>query len=123
LGDAASEVTPPPDVERTRSANTLGGSADLTEERTMELPAEVIEDVRRRLHRVTGQLAGIERMLDEGRECRDVVTQVSAATRALEQAGFKLVAAGLTYCLANPEEAAEAGYPLEAVEKMFLKLA
>jgi DNA-binding FrmR family transcriptional regulator len=89
----------------------------------MELPVEVIEDVRRRLHRVTGQLAGIERMLDEGRECRDVVTQVSAATRALEQAGFRLVAAGLADCLANPEEAAKSGYPLEAVEKMFLKLA
>jgi DNA-binding FrmR family transcriptional regulator len=67
-----------------------------TEESPVELPAEVIEDVRKRLHRVTGQLAGIERMLDEGRECRDVVTQVSAATRALERARFKLVAAGLT---------------------------
>lgn len=89
----------------------------------MELPDEVIEDVRRRLHRVSGQLAGIERMLDDGRECRDVVTQLSAATRALEQAGFKLVAAGLTYCLANPDEAEQSGYPLEAIEKMFLKLA
>ena len=89
----------------------------------MELHDDVIEDVRRRLHRVSGQLAGIERMLDDGRECRDVVTQLSAATRALEQAGFKLVAAGLTYCLANPEEAEASGYPLDAVEKMFMKLA
>ncbi len=89
----------------------------------MELPDEVIEDVRKRLHRVSGQLAGIERMLDDGRECKDVVTQVSAATRALEQTGFKLVAAGLTYCLAHPAEAEASGYPLEAVEKMFLKLA
>lgn len=89
----------------------------------MELPDEVIEDVRRRLHRVSGQLAGIERMLDDGRECRDVVTQLSAAARAIEQAGFKLVAAGLTYCLANPEEAEAAGYPIDAVEKMFMKLA
>ncbi len=89
----------------------------------MELPDEVIEDVRKRLHRVSGQLAGIERMLDDGRECKDVVTQLSAATKALEQAGFKLVAAGLTYCLANPAEAEAAGYPLRAVEKMFMKLA
>jgi DNA-binding FrmR family transcriptional regulator len=88
----------------------------------VELPAEVIEDVRKRLHRVSGQLAGIERMLDEGRECRDVVTQISAATRALEQAGFKLVAAGLAYCLTNPDEAEAAGYPLDAIEKLFLKL-
>jgi DNA-binding FrmR family transcriptional regulator len=89
----------------------------------MEIPDDVIEDVRRRLHRVSGQLAGIERMLDNGRECKDVVTQISAATRALEQAGFKLVAAGLTYCLTHPEEAEAAGYPLDVVEKMFLKLA
>jgi DNA-binding FrmR family transcriptional regulator len=88
----------------------------------MEIPDNVIEDIRRRLHRASGQLAGIERMLDEGRECKDVVTQISAATRALEQAGFKLVAAGLTYCIAHPDEAEAAGYPLDVVEKMFLKL-
>lgn len=89
----------------------------------MEIPDDVIDDIRRRLHRVSGQLAGIERMLDDGRECKDVVTQISAATRALEQAGFKLVAAGLTYCIAHPDEAEAAGYPLDVVEKMFLNLA
>jgi DNA-binding FrmR family transcriptional regulator len=88
----------------------------------MEIPDDVIEDIRRRLHRVSGQLAGIERMLDDGRECKDVVTQISAATRALEQAGFKLVAAGLTYCISHPDEAEAAGYPLDVVEKMFLRL-
>jgi DNA-binding FrmR family transcriptional regulator len=88
----------------------------------MEIPDNVIEDIRRRLHRVSGQLAGIERMLDDGRECKDVVTQISAATRALEQAGFKLVAAGLTYCITHPDEAEATGYPLDVVEKMFLKL-
>jgi DNA-binding FrmR family transcriptional regulator len=88
----------------------------------MEIPNDVIEDIRRRLHRVSGQLSGIERMLDDGRECKDVVTQISAATRALEQAGFKLVAAGLTYCITHPDEAEAAGYPLDVVEKMFLKL-
>jgi DNA-binding FrmR family transcriptional regulator len=89
----------------------------------VQLPDDVIEDVRKRLHRVSGQLAGIERMLDDGRECKDVVTQISAATKALEQAGFKLVTAGLTYCLAHPDEAAADGYPLDTVEKMFMKLA
>lgn len=89
----------------------------------MELPDEVIDDVRKRLRRAAGQVQGIERMLDEGRECRDIVTQISAATKALEQAGFRLVSAGLTYCLENPEEAAADGYPLEQVERMFMKLA
>jgi len=89
----------------------------------MQLPDEVIEDVRKRLHRVAGQIDGIERMLDQGRECRDVVSQISAATKALEQAGFRLVAAGLTYCVEHPEEAEADGYPLEAVQRMFMKLA
>lgn len=89
----------------------------------MQIPAEVIEDVRRRLHRVGGQVQAIERMLDEGRECRDVVTQLSAATKALEQVGFRLVASGLTYCVAHPDEAAADGYSLEDVQRMFMKLA
>ena len=54
----------------------------------MELPEEIIDDLRKRLRRVAGQVQGIERMLDEGRECRDIVTQISAANRALEQAGL-----------------------------------
>lgn len=89
----------------------------------MELPADVVSDVRKRLRRVAGQVQGVERMLDEGRECRDVVTQISAATKALEQAGFQLVAAGLSYCIEHPDEAEAAGYPLDAVQKMFMKLA
>lgn len=89
----------------------------------MKIPAEVVEDVRRRLHRVNGQVEAIERMLDQGRECREVVTQISAATKALEQVGFKLVASGLTYCVAHPEDAAADGYSLEEVQRMFMKLA
>jgi DNA-binding FrmR family transcriptional regulator len=89
----------------------------------LKIPAEVIEDVRRRLHRVGGQVQAIERMLDEGRECREVVTQISAATKALEQVGFKIVASGLTYCVAHPEDAATDGYSLEDVQRMFMKLA
>lgn len=62
-------------------------------------------------------------MLAEGRDCREVLAQVSAATKALEQAGFRLVAAGLTYCLENPQQAEAEGYGLEAVQKMFMRLA
>lgn len=89
----------------------------------MQLPDEVVDDVRKRLRRVAGQVQGVERMLEEGRECRDVVTQLSAATKALEQAGFRLVAAGLTYCVEHPDQAEAEGYRLEAVQRMFMKLA
>ena len=89
----------------------------------MEMSEEVVEDVRKRLRRVAGQVQGIERMLVEGRECRDVITQVSAATRALEQAGFRLLAANLTYCVEHPEQSEADGYPLGEIERMFMKLA
>ncbi len=89
----------------------------------MELPEDVVADVRARLRRVAGQVQGVERMLEEGRECRDVVSQLSAATKALEQAGFKLISSGLVYCLEHPEEAAADGYALDEVQRMFLRLA
>jgi DNA-binding FrmR family transcriptional regulator len=88
----------------------------------MELPDEVVDDVRKRLRRIAGQVQGIEKMLAEGRECRDVVTQLSAANKALEQAGFKLVAAGLAFCVEHPDEAEATGYPLGEVERMFMRL-
>lgn len=88
----------------------------------MEFPDETIADLRRRLRRVEGQVRGIEQMLADGRDCREVVTQISAVTRALEQAGFVLVAAGLTWCLEDPERSAAEGYELADIQKMFLKL-
>jgi DNA-binding FrmR family transcriptional regulator len=89
----------------------------------MEIPDNVVDDVRKRLRRAAGQVQAVERMLADGRECREVVTQISAAAKALEQAGFKLVAAGLTYCVERPDEARADGYALDDVERMFLKLA
>ena len=88
----------------------------------MELPEATIDDLQKRLRRIEGQVRGIQSMLTDGRECADVVTQIAAATKAMEQVGFKLVASGLTYCLTHPEEAAESGYDLERVEKMFMKI-
>lgn len=89
----------------------------------MELPEATIDDIVKRLRRVEGQVRGIQQMLTEGRDCRDVVTQMSAANRALEQAGFVLIAAGLTWCLEDPERSAAEGYELADVQKMFTKLA
>ncbi|MGH9086268.1 MAG: metal-sensitive transcriptional regulator [Acidimicrobiales bacterium] len=89
----------------------------------MDLPEDTIADLIRRLRRVEGQVRGIQQMLSEGRDCRDVVTQMSAANKALEQAGFVLVAAGLTWCLEDPERSAAEGYDIAAVQKMFTKLA
>ena len=88
----------------------------------MQIPEETTTDLIKRLRRIEGQVRGIQAMLTEQRDCADVVTQIAAANKALGQVGFKLVASGLTYCVSNPEEAAESGYDLARVEKMFTKI-
>lgn len=88
----------------------------------MEFPEEVTNDLQTRLRRIEGQVRGLQTMLDEQRECADVVMQIAAVSRALDRVGLKLVASGLTYCVNNPDEAAEQGYDLARVEKMFMQL-
>jgi DNA-binding FrmR family transcriptional regulator len=89
----------------------------------MELPQETVEDLTRRLRRVEGQVRGLQGMFAEGRDCHEVVTQLSAATRALEQVGFRLLATGLASCLEDPEGAAADGDSVDQFERLFLKLA
>ena len=88
----------------------------------MEIAAEVKTDLHKRLRRIEGQVRGIQTMLEEDRECRDIVTQIAAVTKAMEQVGFKMLASGLTSCIENPKKSAEQGYSIEEVERMFLKL-
>jgi len=88
----------------------------------MQIADDVTADLQKRLRRIEGQVRGIQNMLDEERECRDIVTQIAAVTKAMEQVGFKMLASGLANCLQNPSEAADSGYSVEEVEKMFLKL-
>ncbi len=89
----------------------------------IEFDDATMTDVQQRLRRLEGQVRGIQQMLSERRDCRDVVTQIAAANKALEQVGFLLVSAGLTWCLENPRRSAAAGYAVGDVQKMFLKLA
>ena len=74
-----------------------------------------------RLRRAQGQIGGILRMIDEGRDCKDVITQLAAVNRALDRAGFAIVATGLKQCLAEPGGADS--LDTQAMEKMFLSLA
>ncbi len=76
-----------------------------------------------RLRRAHGQLAGVISMIENGRECKDVVTQLAAVSRALDRAGFKIVASGLRECLTGePGDGAERMSEAE-LEKLFLALA
>lgn len=89
----------------------------------MELDAAALSDVTKRLRRVQGQVGGIIQMIEDGRQCTDVLTQIAAASRALDRAGFKLVATGLRECLLRSEGARE-GVPSEQeLERLFMSLA
>ncbi len=63
--------------------------------------AENREAVQRRLRRIEGQIRGLQRMVDEDTYCIDVLTQVSAATRALESVALLLLDEHLNHCVAH----------------------
>ncbi|MDC0359318.1 metal-sensitive transcriptional regulator [Acidimicrobiales bacterium] len=53
----------------------------------MQFPEDTSEDVIKRLRRLEGQIRGIQRMVEERGQCRDIVTQLSAAKGALDRSG------------------------------------
>ena len=85
----------------------------------MKLDEQAAGPVLNRLRRAQGQLAGVIAMIENGRDCQDVVTQLAAVSRALDRAGFKIVASGMRQCLASGGAAVSE----EQLEKLFLTLA
>ena len=65
----------------------------------MELDQDEMQAVVKRLKRAQGQIGGILKMIDEGRECQDIVTQLAAVSKALDRAGFAVIALGLRQCI------------------------
>ncbi len=88
----------------------------------MQVQVAELTDVVSRLRRVEGQIAGIVRMIEDGRECKDVVTQLAAASRALDKAGFKIIATGLRHCMSETDDG-ERAVDVAEMEKLFLSLA
>ncbi|HEY5149467.1 MAG TPA: metal-sensitive transcriptional regulator [Mycobacterium sp.] len=84
---------------------------------------DAVAAVLNRLRRAQGQLAGVISMIEQGRDCKEVVTQLAAVSRALDRAGFKIVATGLRECVTG--ESADGGKPMNEaeLEKLFLALA
>ena len=89
----------------------------------VELNPQDMTPVINRIKRAQGQLAGVLRMLEEGRECEDVVTQLAAVSRALDRAGFKIVATGLRECIAGANADGSAPMTEAELEKLFMALA
>jgi DNA-binding FrmR family transcriptional regulator len=87
----------------------------------MELDPKDMTSAINRIKRAQGQLAGVLRMLEEGRECEDVVTQLAAVSKALDRAGFAIVASGLQQCLTAGDELDS--IDVKKMEKLFLSLA
>ena len=83
--------------------------------------ADDLRPILNRLRRAEGQLAAVIRMLEDGRDCGDVLPQLSAVTKALSKAGFAIVASSLRECLAQP--AGDGATDMASLEKLFLSLA
>lgn len=86
-----------------------------------KLPTEEMGAVVLRLKRAQGQLGGVIAMIEDGRDCRDIVTQVAAVSKALDRAGFAIIAAGLRQCFTADGEADS--FDVGEMEKLFLSLA
>ena len=87
----------------------------------METDSETMASVVKRLKRAQGQIGGVIKMIEEGRDCADVVTQLAAASRALNRAGFKIIATGLEQCASDTNGTADADRA--QLERLFLSLA
>jgi DNA-binding FrmR family transcriptional regulator len=87
----------------------------------VEIETDQLTDVLARLKRVQGQVGGVIRMIEEGQDCSKVVTQLAAASKALDKAGFKIISTGLEQCLRN-DEGTRAVDQAE-LERLFLSLA
>ena len=86
----------------------------------IHLSDEDMDPVVKRLRRAHGQLAGVMKMIEEGRDCADVVTQLAAVSKAIDRAGFTMIASGLEQCIRAEEDSTEAK---ERLQKMFMSLA
>ena len=72
------------------------------------------EALGRRLHRIEGQVRGIERMIEEDRYCIDVLTQIAAVNTALESLAFRILDEHVNHCVAG---ALASGDPADAETK------
>ena len=82
---------------------------------------EQIDAISKRVKRAQGQLGAVARMLEEGRNCDEVVIQMSAVSKAINTAAFTLISASLKECIVEGKTNSEA--VTEKLQKLFLSLA
>ncbi|TIC88830.1 metal-sensitive transcriptional regulator [Nocardioides sp. GY 10113] len=86
----------------------------------MQLGAEDTKAIITRMKRAHGHLGSVIRMLEEGAECEDALTQLAAVNKAISRSGYALVATGLQHCMA---EGGPDSVDAKKLEKLFLSLA
>ncbi len=88
----------------------------------MDVDSSQLTDVLARLKRVQGQVGGIIKMIEQGRDCSEVVHQLAAASRALDRAGFKIISTGMRQCMVT-DDAGTRRMDEDELERLFLTLA
>jgi len=83
--------------------------------------AEQIQAISTRMKRANGQMTAVIRMLEEGRSCDEVVTQMAAVSKAINTAAFTLISANLKECLLDGKKNSKD--VTEQLQKLFLSLA
>jgi len=82
---------------------------------------EQVIAISKRIKRAQGQLGAISRMLEEGRNCEEIVTQMSAVSKAVNTAAFTLISASLKECIVKGNSNSDA--VTAQLQKLFLSLA
>jgi len=88
----------------------------------MRFDNDAVPEALDRLRRIEGQVGGIVRMIEQGRDCDEVIQQLAAARRAMDRVGLRLLSTQLQRCLSDETLAGEGGYDQERFERLFLLL-
>jgi len=86
----------------------------------MQLEPDEMKAIILRMKRAHGHLGSVIRMMEEGAECEDVLTQLAAVNKAVSRSGYALVSTGLQQCIAKGELGAD---DMKKMEKLFMSLA
>lgn len=89
----------------------------------MELRPELVGDALSRLRRAQGQLSGVIESIEEGEDCAQALTQLAAVSKALDRAGFKIVASGMRHCQQARDDGEDPPMSEQELERLFLSLA
>ena len=103
---------------------TRGEDMTISNDQASQCDADLTA-VLNRLRRVQGQLGGVIAMIEQGRGCKEVVTQLAAVSKALDRAGFTMISMGLRDCIdpSADKKGYAHGLSIDELEKLFLSLA